>query len=74
MKPQNIFDLLRDIKVRQPLDAARQLTKVQATLLAAEDLLAAVEKLELPKDFFLENASVQSVIGASNDLRRAFNL
>lgn len=70
MNYPNLFDQFREFKNRQPLEVARQLVKVQSALLAAEDLVRAVNSLILPAEHFLENASVRNLLDAKNNLAR----
>lgn len=64
----NLFDHLRDIKVRAPFEQAKILQKIQHTLLAAEDLILALNKLELPAKEFTENHSLKNVFDARETL------
>lgn len=64
----NLFDQLRDAKVRAPFEYAKILQKIQYALLAAEDLILAVNNLELPAKEFIQNPSLKNVFDAREKL------
>lgn len=64
----NLFDQLRDTKVRAPYEHGKILQKIQHALLAAEDLILAVNNLELPAKEFFENSSVKNLFDAREKL------
>lgn len=72
MNYPNLFDRFRELKNRQPLEVAQQLVKVQSALLAAEDLMRAVNELELPAHYFFENTKVSNMVDAKNNLAKLF--
>lgn len=69
-----ILNQLNDLKTLQSIEVSRQLTKVQAILLATEDLVRAVEKMELPANLFFESQSVRDVTQSSGALKTILKL
>lgn len=64
----NLFDEFRELKNKQSYEVAKKLQKVGYALLAAEDLILAVNNLELPAKEFTKNTSVKNLFDAREKL------